>query len=156
MEAEGSQPCPYLGCPRPSLRAQTTWAMVRSYQSGLHVHAEDSIWVHLLTILQLLDVYWIYILALYCLSSMLSMMICSQQCQMAAGHGRVLELENFQKDHWCTIIESVVECTVWHEYDHDGRLVPLPALDDEWLTPAQDAAHHFRQHHRACNRHHDS
>jgi hypothetical protein len=53
-----------------------------SYCSGLHVHTRDSIWVHLLTILQLSDIYWIYVLALYCLSSMLSVMICSQQCQM--------------------------------------------------------------------------
>jgi hypothetical protein len=47
--------------------------------------------------------------------------------------------------------------TVWHEYDHNGRLVPLPALDDEWLTLAeihlQDSVHCFHQHRRMRNRH---
>ena len=51
-------------------------------------------------------------------------------------------------------MELSVQCG--REYDHDGRLVPLPSLDDEWLTPAEirlrDAARRFRQRRRARDR----
>ena len=74
-----------------------------------------------------------------------------------AEHGGVLELENFREERWRTLIQSGVERTVnVREYDHDGRLIPLPTLDDEWLTPAEirlrDAARRFRRARRARDR----
>jgi hypothetical protein len=73
-----------------------------------------------------------------------------------AEHGGVLDLENFREERWRTLIQSGVERTVGREYDHNGRLVPLPSLDDEWLTPAEirlrDAARRFRQRRRARDR----
>jgi hypothetical protein len=54
-----------------------------------------------------------------------------------AENGGVLELENFREERWRTLIQSGVERTIWHELDHDSQPVPVPTLDDEWLTPAE-------------------
>jgi hypothetical protein len=75
-----------------------------------------------------------------------------------AEHGGVLELENFREERWRTLIQSGVQRTGnVREYDHDGRLIPLPTLNDEWLTPAEirlrDASRRFQRARRARERH---
>ena len=70
-----------------------------------------------------------------------------------AEHGGILDVENFREERWRTLIQSGIERTLWREYDENGQLIPVPSLDDEWLTPAEiklrDLGHRARRTRRA-------
>jgi hypothetical protein len=52
-------------------------------------------------------------------------------------NGSIFDLESFQEDSWRTLIQSGIECTVFHELDHNGQPIAVPSLDEEWLTLAE-------------------
>jgi hypothetical protein len=66
------------------------------------------------------------------------------------------DFESFQEDSWRTLIQSGIERTVFHELDHNGQPIPVPSLDDEWLTLAeiclQQVGRCQRQNRQACAR----
>jgi len=63
----------------------------------------------------------------------------------------ILDLDQFTTDNWAKLVESGSERALDQTaYDSCGRLLPLPTLHDEWLTPAEQQ---FQEQNQTRHRH---